>query len=253
MNRQVYIYTEEEISEELPDTDYLRMHASLQPGYFRLNPAAIKRVCETYDSVILSLPLTTSDAFQQGNIEIQQAFILELFQHWAASYKAELILKKECTALLKKKAVHHVTSVQAWYDKSCSPAAGIAESYFRFLSKFTKRLIGVNISHPHIVLTFLKIPLLTLSKDLNEDLPETMSSWIISGGVLVRKSHESKGRLWFVRSRHKSGLTYAAITHYKPALPWILYLYSQALLHKFVMHKFSGWRDKSTPRLRYHD
>lgn len=248
MNRQVFIYTEDQIPEHYPNTDYVKLNASLAPGCFRLTPASIKRICENYDTVMLSLPLSTNDAFQQGNEEIQQAFILELFQHWAAKHPVTLLLKKGRTAFSDKKAVRHVTSVQAWYDNAETPALDIAQSYFLFLPDWTRKIIKVQALQNKAVISFLKIPLLVLKKDEPADLPLTISSWLICGGLLVSKNTCPKGRLWFVKSGHKPGLTYSAITHFRPAIPWILYVHTQARIHQFVMQKFADTRLKITRR-----
>ncbi|SDN31818.1 hypothetical protein [Alkalicoccus daliensis] len=248
MNRRAMIYIDDNIPEIKENTDFYRMHASLQPGCLRITPAAIKKVCEMYDTVILLLPLSTNDAFQQGKPEVQQAFILELFRHWAAIHRTTLILEENKQLTIDKKAGRHVTSVQAWHEKSVSPAEDIARSYFRFLPRWTKKVIRVSYNNDKVKLILLRVPLIELAKDTSARMPAAVSSWIVSGGLLVKKSNHSKGRLWFVRSSVKPGLTYAAITHFKPAVPWLLYVYSQALIHKLVMNHFAAWRFQLTRR-----
>jgi hypothetical protein len=247
MKGKVYIYKNERPEEIEKNTDYLRLHASLEPGHLRLTPSAIKRVCEQYTQITLELPLTTNDAYQQGKEVIQQSFLLELFRHWTEKLHTTLIVKrvqeKSGSNLIAEK---HVTSVQVWNEKSLASAEKIARSYFRFLPVWTKRIIISEKSKNVVRLSLFRIPLLELCEEKDKQMPEEVSSWIICGGLMTHRSQRNRGRLWFVRSGVKPGVIYAAITHYKPALPWFLYLSTQAAIHHLVMHRFAAWRNSLT-------
>jgi hypothetical protein len=254
MINHAVIYHQEKPPALDPDADYLRIHAGLEPGHLRLTPAALKKLCSKYRQITLVLPIATNDDLQQGKHENQQTFLLELFRHWTNKSHVTLhVVQADKSDESTSKSEHHVTSVQAWHEKSQINAERIAKSYFRFLPVWSRRLIQSRQKETSIVaLSLFGIELLELEQENKKDLPPEISAWIIKGGKMAGGKGYARGRLWFIRSGVHPGLVYAALTHYRPSLPWWIYLISQAVIHQAVMKRFGSWRSRIMRRHHWH-
>ncbi|CAM3741706.1 hypothetical protein [Alkalicoccus chagannorensis] len=224
------------------------LHSSLTPGSIRLTPASIEHLCTQYQQIVLLMPATTNDAFQQGSQNSREAFLLELFQQFADIHRTTLKISKDRNAP-SVAADGCVTSVQTWYEKHGADVNTIAESYFWFLPAWTKKWVRVKRDMNQMTISAAGLPLLQLQKE-KKQLPTTISSWKITGGLLTSKRKPAVGRLWFMKSKLRSGLCYAALTHYEPSVPAVFYKWTQAPLHKLVMHQFALYRYRLSRRSR---
>ena len=81
-----------------------------------------------------------------------------------------------------------------------------------------------------------KFKLLVLKKSQERSTPDRQLFYIV-GGVLVSKK-ERRARLEF-RDALNGQLVLAAIHDFYPALPWFIYIFTQAKLHLAIMHLFN--------------
>lgn len=116
----------------------------------------------------------------------------------------------------------------------------IANEYMKWLPTFFPALIKIHTFSEakkiEISLSFFKKPLLVLQY-VEGALSQSREKFHIVGGLLTKTTNT--GWLEFRQVDHKK-YTLAAIHEFVPRLPWIIYLYTQALLHRWVMRAF-GW------------
>jgi uncharacterized protein YbjT (DUF2867 family) len=112
----------------------------------------------------------------------------------------------------------------------------IALEYLRWLPKFLAPFLRVEVEEHacRIYFAFLKKALLVLELD-DEEASSDRESFLITGGILV--DPRDVGRFEF-RRIESSDCLIAAIHDFHPRLPWYLYIYSQALVHLWVMRGF---------------
>lgn len=129
-----------------------------------------------------------------------------------------------------------VRSVQRLTLRRSSDAQWTKTEYFAWLPKFLWPLIQV-----HERGTILSFRVLGLRKDLlklkhNEErsAPDRQMLDIV-GGILA--AGENRGRLEF-RVALSRRIVLAAIHDFRPALPWFIYIYTQAKLHLWIMNAF---------------
>lgn len=113
----------------------------------------------------------------------------------------------------------------------------VANAYTRWLPSFLKPFLRVSPIENgcEYRLRFLPIVLLTLNRDskisgLHRQL------FRVGNGVLV--ALKNKGRFEF-RESHDSAFIIVALHNYRPSLPWNIYRWSQAVIHRIVMHQFA--------------
>jgi hypothetical protein len=135
-----------------------------------------------------------------------------------------------------------VRSVQRLTLPEGKNAEWVNDRYLTWLPGFLWPFIGVQTEGVtnSIYLRFLDIHLLVLKKSLERSSPDRQVLYI-SDGLMV--SGEKRGRLEF-RAVLNRKFVLAAIHDYKPSLPWLIYKYSQAVVHLFVMWSFG--KDLST-------
>jgi hypothetical protein len=129
-----------------------------------------------------------------------------------------------------------VRSVQRLVLTEGKDAVWVKNRYLMWLPSFLSPFIGVRTEGEtnYIFLRFFNLNLLVLETSLERSNAYRQVLYI-KDGLMV--SGEKRGRLEFrVVLNHKFIL--AAIHDYKPSLPWIIYKYSQALVHLFVMRAF---------------
>lgn len=97
-----------------------------------------------------------------------------------------------------------------------------------------------------IFLRGLKRPLLVLEFSMERSTPDR-ALFYIRGGLLSQT--QGRGRFEF-REIHRKQEILAAIHDYRPRLPWYVYAYSQARLHRWVMKAF-GWHLNKLARATY--
>ena len=87
-------------------------------------------------------------------------------------------------------------------------------------------------------LLFGRICLLRLHLSINRSTPNRQLFYICGG--LLDSGHNPRARIEF-RLIGPNRIALAAIHDYYPTLPWGIYRYTQALIHKFVMYRFSQY------------
>jgi uncharacterized protein YbjT (DUF2867 family) len=130
-----------------------------------------------------------------------------------------------------------VRSVQRLPLPKGKNAEWVKDQYVEWLPRFMRPLVRVRVEEGGIAFSVLgRSPvLLYLSYSPERSNPDRQLFYIIKG-LLV--AEENRGRLEFrvaLNRRH----VIAAIHDYKPAIPWFVYRYTQALLHAFVMRAFA--------------
>jgi uncharacterized protein YbjT (DUF2867 family) len=132
-----------------------------------------------------------------------------------------------------------VRSVQRLPLPMGKDAEWIKDLYLSWLPNYLSPIIGVKKEGETsaIFLRFFNIKLLVLRTSLERSSPDRQVLYI-SDGLMV--SGEKRGRLEF-RVVLNRQFVLAAIHDYKPSLPWLIYKYSQALVHLFVMSAFSRY------------
>ncbi len=140
----------------------------------------------------------------------------------------------------KLQGLAEVRSIQRLPKPSGKSAAWVAEEYFRWLPRFLRPWIVVHTGAEKGIwifrLVFLKAPLLIL-KHSQERSTADRQVFAIVGGLLVRTQQSSLSRLEF-REVLNGQVSLAAIHEFHPSLPWVVYKYTQALVHLWVMLSF---------------
>ncbi len=138
----------------------------------------------------------------------------------------------EPVRLLRSVASIQRLALPAGWDSSAA-----ANEYLAWLPNAFHPFIKVTTENGIIEFYFLwiKKSLLTLElAPLRSDVARTL--FFIRGGILDGKRNKLRGRLEF---RVIDGALVAAVLDFEPALPWMLYRYTQAVVHLFVMWLFS--------------
>lgn len=134
-----------------------------------------------------------------------------------------------------------VRSIQRISMPQPRSASWVADEYFRWLPRLLKPLVRVSKDEKDsdtwlFRVRFLKYPLLRLWR-CPERSSDDRQLFYIRGGLLVGRSQSPNARLEF-RTIFEGEACLAAIHEFQPALPWILYKYTQALAHLWVMSRF---------------
>ncbi len=137
------------------------------------------------------------------------------------------------TGITQSNEVRSIQRLQSLYRFK---AIEVASHYFKWLPQFWSPLIRIVRTNARI---YFKISLLPGNALILEYSPDRSSKdrqlFYIRGGYLALG--EGRGRLEF-RNIINDRYTLAAIHEFKPALPWYLYKYTQALIHLFTMKAF---------------
>ncbi len=131
-----------------------------------------------------------------------------------------------------------VRSIQRLPAMPHHDARDVSDAYMRWLPRLFRPFIRVErvpgTARVTFSLAFLRAPLLVLELiDLGED--RSRNKFHIVGGMLSRTT--TTGWLEFRQVAHKR-YTLAAIQEFVPALPWLIYIATQAPLHAWVMRRF---------------
>jgi uncharacterized protein YbjT (DUF2867 family) len=114
----------------------------------------------------------------------------------------------------------------------------IATEYMRWLPHFFPAFLTIHSDYDNhrieFRFTFLQKPLLVL-EFIKESFEMDREKFHIVGGLLTRTTNT--GWLEFRQVEHKKYLL-ASIHEFVPRLPWYIYIFTQAPLHKFVMKAF---------------
>jgi uncharacterized protein YbjT (DUF2867 family) len=134
---------------------------------------------------------------------------------------------------------HDVRSIQRLFHPKGRNAEWVASEYFRWLESLFVFLIRVRIEGNRCTFSFLHpgIRLLILEKSEERSTPDRQLLYLKGGLLVSRKT--GRGRLEF-REALRGTVILAAIHEFVPALPWVVYRYTQALLHVWVMRRFES-------------
>lgn len=132
---------------------------------------------------------------------------------------------------------HEVRSIQRLVHPSGMNAERVAAEYFAWLPRFFRALIKVRVEGALCTfsLVFPGFKMLILEKSAERSSPDRQLLYI-RGGWLASK-RMVRGRLEF-REALGGRVILAAIHEFIPALPWVVYRYTQALVHVWVMRRF---------------
>lgn len=141
-----------------------------------------------------------------------------------------------------------VRSIQRLPLPAGRDALWVADEYFRWLPRFLAPALQVKQARDgawEFRLRFLPKPLLRLQPAPERSSPSRALFFII-GGMLARTTpQETPGRLEF-RVMLDGSCVLAAIQGFRPRLPWLVYKYTQAVFHLFVMRAFGRHLKRST-------
>lgn len=114
----------------------------------------------------------------------------------------------------------------------------LAESYANFLNRITLNVVNSDFNEDNFTISvpFLNKDLLLLSKDFKASNNERILYRIV-GGDFALDSDGGNARLEF-RRLPNSDACIIALQEYEPTLPWWVYKYTQAKVHKIVMNLF---------------
>jgi uncharacterized protein YbjT (DUF2867 family) len=135
-----------------------------------------------------------------------------------------------------------VRSVQRLSNPHNKPAGLIADLYPKWLDRYFKFILTAkkegNIVRFHLFnLVLLELTYMPNRSDENRKL------FFITGGVLCKRS--DMGWLEF-RSVMDNQHIISAIHRFVPALPWLIYKYTQAVGHLFIMNQFNRYLKRAS-------
>jgi uncharacterized protein YbjT (DUF2867 family) len=129
-----------------------------------------------------------------------------------------------------------VRSIQRMVLPRGKDANWVATEYFNWLPTFFSSIVKVQLDGQRCSFYLIDpaIKLLILEKSLERSSPDRQLLYIV-GGLLSGK--QVRGRLEF-REVLDRKYVMAAIHEFRPALPWYIYRWTQAIIHLFVMKSF---------------
>ncbi|MDH5581989.1 MAG: hypothetical protein OEY33_08775, partial [Bdellovibrionales bacterium] len=144
---------------------------------------------------------------------------------------------------IKKKDVRSIQRLERPANKS---ASWVAKEYIKWLPQFFKFIKLIKVRFPRegvtqFIIPILNIPILELTFS-NERSSEDRQLFYITGGLLAAKE-QGRGRLEF-RETTCGKYFIVAIHEFVPAVPWYVYIYTQAPFHLFVMKRFQKFIKK---------
>lgn len=152
--------------------------------------------------------------------------------------EASTELVRRQTTLPAKRGTSHVRSVQRLPLPAETDARWVALEYARWLPDALGPFLRVDVDEQRTCRFYLRPlpwPLLVLEFDAEVSTPDRQLFWI-TGGFLATGSE--RGRLEFREALDRSAVL-AAIHEFEPALPWWIYRFTQAIVHLWVMMRFS--------------
>jgi hypothetical protein len=143
-----------------------------------------------------------------------------------------------------------VRSIQRLPLPAGRDAAWVARSYAAWLPRLLWPIVKVQVDDTgscRFSVPLFRRPLLDLRFEPVRSAPDRQL-FAIDGGLLVdRRGEAEPGRLEF-REVLDRRFVLAAIHEYRPALPWPVYAATQALLHLWVMGRFSRYLARRADR-----
>lgn len=188
--------------------------------------------------LVLSLryPMTVRSERQFPRFDLMKITVTESLKFWLKQDEGKVYAFTKPFTL---NAPKHVRSVQHLVLPQGKDAAWVAEEYFKWLPQFFSFFIRIKIQNQTCLFYFLhpKIALLILEKSIERSAPDRQLLYIKGGFLAARE--QNRGRLEF-REALNGKIVLAAIHDFRPALPWIIYKWTQAVVHLFVMRAFGN-------------
>lgn len=133
-------------------------------------------------------------------------------------------------------AERDVRSIQRLVLPPGRDAEWVAEEYFRWLPRFFSTLVRVTVEGDRCTFFLIHpwIQILILQKSQERSSPDRQLLYIV-GGFL--SAPQDRGRLEF-REVLDRKYVMSALHEFRPALPWYIYRWSQAIVHIIVMKAF---------------
>ena len=190
-------------------------------------------VAPLIDSLLCELPQDPPVALIAGHIEFRTfAQMLEII--------LSAPLKKRSGSRTRQLHENSVRSIQRLPSLPAMNCDEIAETYEKWLPMASLGFINVAPDRGDGVLKFrlkfLPWPLLVLKRMQNSSAEVQRAKFHIVGGLLAKRS--DCGWLEFRQTANKK-FTLASINEFVPTLPWYIYRFSQAIIHKKVMTAFA--------------
>jgi hypothetical protein len=132
-----------------------------------------------------------------------------------------------------------VRSIQRVILPPGQDAAWVAGNYFRWLGACCWPMVCTHIDEAgrcSVYTRFPRLHLLTLQWLAEESGPQRQV-YAIVGGLLSRPDGPGRARFEF-QTLLDDRYTMAAIHDFAPALPWYIYLWTQAVAHLLVMRRY---------------
>lgn len=131
-----------------------------------------------------------------------------------------------------------VRSVQRMQMPPGWTARKAAEEYLRWLPRFLRAALRVQLRSPDVfrfVLPPFRSPLLELTRAPHRSAPDRQLFYV-TGGLLSR----GRGKPRFELRQVLGGRTLLTVVHdYEPRLPWLVYIFTQAIFHRWLMGRFA--------------
>ncbi|MFW5968081.1 MAG: NAD(P)H-binding protein [Persicimonas sp.] len=193
------------------------------------------------DSLRADTSVEDHSLFDEFGLEAQSVESMLREAHETGRQSAELPATtddEETAALVGPRPRNEVRAVHRLEQPTEHNAAWVSREYRRWLPQFFGHFIEVRRSGETTIVfgvRFFGWPLLKLEFD-DEASTEHRQLYWIRGGLLARGGGD--GRLEF-REILGGRRILAAIHGYRPRLPWVLYLATQARIHHFTMRAFN--------------
>ncbi|NMO96720.1 NAD(P)H-binding protein [Paenibacillus lemnae] len=152
---------------------------------------------------------------------------------------------------LKQAVKSDVRSVQRITLPEGQDAIWAGDEYLHWLSRLASPLLHIKTTRTGVQQVYVlwwKKPLLELTFDVGMSQSDH-AIYRITGGRLLHAKRAHNGRLTFLQIPN-SRECIVAIHDYMPSLPWVMYKYTQAKIHLWVMKAFGKylrrWKHRST-------
>ncbi len=131
-----------------------------------------------------------------------------------------------------------VRSVQRLVLPRDKDAAWVAREYFRWLPHFFSLIIRVRVEPLRCVFYFLRPQWVLLILSVSHERSTSDRQLLYITGGWLASPNQGRGRLEF-REALDRRYVLSAIHEFRPALPWFVYKWSQAVVHLVVMNAFA--------------
>ena len=210
------------------------------------HPALIKLAVKYlgHDSVVRSNPV---QEFIQKDAVLPREALEPYIKEWARlpPNPRQPFFKKYIDGLRAKSNVRSIQRVALPRGRN---ATWVADTYFQWLPRFTRRFLICEVDAPGTCRYYNRFPrlhLLTLSFQQELSSPDRRMYFITEG--LLAKGHDALNPRLEFRDVLNGRYTIVALHDYMPVLPWGLFLVTQAVMHLIVMFNFQKYMAKMAP------